>query len=173
MGPRIEYTVLMNTNETNSMTATLTFSTGSDVVVRSMPEWFLALNADLQGDITEMVNENGYPLSDIGDFIEQYGAEAYASGHYATWCQLEEQCGAPTEAVEAFVEEFGIDSIGGFEDSYCGTYRDGAEYARELVEGAWDMDHLPSFVEIDWEATWENLSQDYTEVDGHIFNNHF
>lgn len=171
MGPRIEYTVLMNTNETNSMTATLTFSTGSDVVVRAMPEWFLALNADLQGDITEMVNENGYPLSDIGDFIEQYGAEAYASGHYATWCQLEEQCGAPTEAVEAFVEEFGIDSIDGFEDSYYGEYGSESEFAEEYTDSNHSMGRIPSWVVIDWQATWDSaLCYDFVYNNGYVFS---
>jgi hypothetical protein len=161
----------MNTNETNSMTATLAFSTGSDVVVRAMPEWFLALNADLQGDITEMVNENGYPLSDIADFIEQYGAEAYASGHYATWCQLEEECGASTDAIEAFVDEFGIDAIGSFEDAYHGEYGSEAEFAAEYTNDCYFMGHMPSWVVIDWQATWDTqLRYDFTYNNGYVFN---
>jgi hypothetical protein len=140
-------------------------------LTKPMGEWFTQLDAETQADITEMVNENGYPLSDIQDFIETHGAKAYIAGHYATWCELNETFN--NEVIEAFVEEFGIEAIDGFEDSYCGTYRSGAEYAQELVEGAWELDHIPSFVEIDWQATWENLSQDYTEVDGHIFNNNW
>jgi antirestriction protein len=142
-------------------------------LTKPMGEWFTQLDAETQADITEMVNENGYPLSDIQDFIETHGAKAYIAGHYATWCQITEELGISNEVVEAFVEEFGIDSISGFEDSYCGTYSSGAEYAQELVEGAWDLDRIPSFVEINWEATWDNLSGYYTEVDGHIFNNRF
>lgn len=123
--------------------------------------------------ILDLVNNEGYPLDDIRDFIEGYGYAAFDEGHYETWAQITDQCGVSNDVVEAFVQEFGIDSIDGFEDSYCGTYRDGAEYAREMVESCYDMDRVPGFVEIDWEATWQNLSQDYTEVDGHIFNNHW
>ena len=33
---------------------------------------------------------------------------------------------------------------------------------------------LPSWIEIDWEKTWDNLSYDYTELlGGHIFNNNY
>jgi antirestriction protein len=142
-------------------------------LTKPMGEWFTQLDAETQADITEMVNENGYPLDDIQDFIETHGAKAYTAGHYATWCQITEELGVSNEVIEAFVEEFGIDCIDGFEDSYCGTYSSGAEYARELVEGGWNMDNIPGFVEIDWEATWDNLSQDYTEVDGHIFCNRY
>lgn len=147
--------------------------TTTTTLTKPMGEWFTQLDEDTQADIIEMVNENGYPLDDIQSFIEEYGVEAYNAGHYVTWCQITEELGISNEVVEAFVEEFGINNIPSFEDSYCGTYNDGAEYAKELVEGGWNMDNIPGFVEIDWEATWENLSQDYTEVDGHIFNNHF
>lgn len=125
--------------------------------------------------ILDLVNNEGYPLDDIRDFIEEYGYVAFDEGHYETWAELTDQIRGnwSMEAVEAFVEEFGIESIDGFEDSYCGSWGSGAEYARDLVEGAWNLDNIPGFVEIDWEATWQNLSQDYTEVDGHIFNNHF
>jgi len=121
--------------------------------------------------LTEMVNEQGYPLDDIRDFIDTYGYVAFVDGHYETWEQITDQLGVENEVVEAFVEEFGIDYIDGFEDSYQGTYRNGAEFARELVEGGWEIDNIPDFVQIDWEATWENLSGDYTEVDGYIFRN--
>lgn len=122
--------------------------------------------------ILDLVNNEGYPLDDIRDFIEEYGYKAFVDGHYETWSGLTDNSYS-MEAIEAFVGEFGIESIDGFEDSYCGSWGSGAEYARDLVEGEWHQHHLPDFVEIDWEATWENLSQDYTEVDGHIFNNHW
>ena len=33
---------------------------------------------------------------------------------------------------------------------------------------------LPGFVEVDWEATWQNLERyDYSEQDGFIFSVHF
>ena len=32
---------------------------------------------------------------------------------------------------------------------------------------------LPSFVVIDWEATWDNLYYDYSIEDGHVFWDNF
>lgn len=161
----------MNTNETNSMTATLTFSTGSDVVVRAMPEWFTALSADTQADITEMVNEGGYPLHDIQEFVETYGEQAYIDGHYVKWCELEEDCGASTEAIEAFVDEFGIDAIGSFEDAYYGEYGSESEFAEEYVTNRYTMGHMPSWVVIDWQATWDTqLRYDFAYNNGYVFN---
>lgn len=150
----------MNTNETDSMTATLT---------KPMGDWFTALNADLQADITEMVNEAGYPLSDIQDFIEVHGAQAYADGHYVTWCQLEEEIGANTAAIEAFVEEFGINDIDRFEDAYYGEYDSEAEFAEHYTTDCYPMD-MPEWVVVDWQATWDNeLSDDFTYNNGYVF----
>jgi len=40
------------------------------------------------------------------------------------------------------------------------------EYAEELVKDIGDLpQNIPSYIVIDWEATAENLKQDYTEVD--------
>ncbi len=39
----------------------------------------------------------------------------------------------------------------------------GAEYAQQITEDCYGID-LPGFVEIDWQATWENLERyDYSE----------
>ena len=162
------YTVLMNTNA-NTMTPTAPHLLGT------VPtgEWFTALSADLQGDIAEMVNEQGYPLSDIREFIEQYGAGAYASGHYVTWCELEEQCGASTEAIEAFVEEFGIHCLetDSFEDAYRGEYGSEAEFAEQYTNDYYTVERFkPSWVVIDWQATWDTeLSSSFTYNNGHVF----
>lgn len=132
-------------------------------------EWFTALSADIQGDITEMVNENGYPLSDIRNFIEQYGAQAYADGLYVTWCELEEDCNASTEAIEAFVEEFGVNCLNDFEDAYRGEYDSEAYFAEQYTTDCVPF-HVPDWVVIDWQATWDNeLSNSFTYNNGHVF----
>ena len=47
----------------------------------------------------------------------------------------------------------------------------GAEFAESLVTDCYGMHDLPGFVEVDWEATWENLERhDYSEQDGFIFS---
>ena len=72
------------------------------------------------------------------------------------------------DAIRAFIECFGDGSLESFEDSYQGEMS-GAEYAQQLTEDCYGVD-LPGFVEIDWQATWENLERyDYSEQDGYIF----
>ena len=73
------------------------------------------------------------------------------------------------DAVRAFIECFGNDvSLEGFQDSYQGEMT-GAEFAQQLTEDCFCFD-LPGFVEVDWQATWENLERyDFSEQDGFIF----
>ena len=151
------------TTETASMTALST----------PMGEWFTDLPADVQGDITEMVNENGYPLNDIQEFIEQYGVQAYSEGHYVTWCELTEHSGADNDAIEAYVAEVGIDCVGGFEDAFVGEYDSEVDFAQQYFDENY---HSVSALEdngvvIDWQATWDtNLSYNYAYNGGYVFN---
>ena len=76
------------------------------------------------------------------------------------------------EAIRAFVECFGTGELACFVDSYQGEMT-GAEFAQQLTEDCYGVD-LPGFVEIDWQATWENLERyDYSEQDGFIFAYNF
>lgn len=43
--------------------------------------------------------------------------------------------------------------------------QDFPEYIQELLEDIGDVPKLPSYVQVDWEATAENLRVDYTEVE--------
>ena len=65
--------------------------------------------------------------------------------------------------------------IENFEEIYQGQYRNGAELAEQLCQDCGYIKsyqgNLPSWIEIDWEKTWDNLSYDYIEIgNGHIFN---
>ena len=73
-----------------------------------------------------------------------------------------------TDAVRAFIECFGNVSLEGFQDSYQGEMS-GAEFAQQFTEDCYGVD-VPGFVEVDWQATWENLERyDYAEENGFIF----
>ena len=72
------------------------------------------------------------------------------------------------DAIKAFVEYFGTGMLEDFTDSYQGEMS-GAEFAQQITEDCYCID-LPGFVEVDWQATWENLERyDYSEQDGFIF----
>ena len=74
----------------------------------------------------------------------------------------------PADAIQAFIDCFGVDDFESFEDSYQGEMT-GAEFAQQFTEDCWHVD-VPGFVEVDWQATWENLERyDYSEQDGFIF----
>ena len=118
------------------------------------------------------VKDNGKP-----DFIAFYEALIEAKGLNVptedpemddTEAELRDRYS--DEAVDAFIEIWGEDDLEHFEDAYCGEYGSGAAFAEDIVTGSFGIDHLPTFVEINWEATWDNLRYDYHEQDGFIFN---
>ena len=106
----------------------------------------------------------------LENFIEEHGESQFIE-------YIEEYLQAVDEydedVVSAFLDVFDIDSIGSLSDAYQGRYDSGAEFAESLVSDCYSMD-MPSWVEVDWQKTWDNaLSYDYCESDGHIFNNNF
>ena len=119
--------------------------------------------------IDELVADgNDYDV--LENFIEEHG-ESYFQSYIEEYLRAVDQYGE--EVVAAFLDIFDIDSIGSLSDAYQGEYESGAEFAESLVADCYSMD-MPSWVEVDWQATWDNaLSYDYSESDGHIFNNNF
>ena len=124
---------------------------------------------ETQDLIDELVDE-GNEVEILKDFITEYG-ESYFQSYIEDYLQVVDQY--EEDAVAAFLDIFDIDCIGSFCDAYQGHYNDGAEFAESLVSDCYSMD-MPSWVEVDWKATWDNaLSYDYSESDGYIFNNNF
>ena len=80
----------------------------------------------------------------------------------------------PMGAIEAFCDYWSTDDLESFEEAYNGEWESGAEFAKDLVEGCYNCDalNLPYWVtvRIDWEDTWDNLRDDYIELDGFIFS---
>jgi len=116
------------------------------------------------------VKEDGKP-----DFVAFYEALIEAKGINLptedpemddTEAELRERYG--DGAVDAFIDYWSVDDLEHFEDAYASAERP-EDFVRGLVEGCYGLD-VPSFVEIDWSATWENLRYDYIELDGYIFS---
>ena len=103
----------------------------------------------------------------LEDFIKDHG-ESNFNDYVEEYLQAIDEHGE--EVVESFLEIFNIEDIGGLSDSYQGQYDSGAEFAQSIVNDCYTMD-MPSWVEVDWKATWDNLDYDYTEGSGgHIFS---
>ena len=130
-----------------------------------------ALKSNLSEETLELLDEV-YDAELAHEFIENHG-ENYFLTYYETYEKLVEQHGQ--EVVDEFAEYFDIDSIEHFEESYQGKYDSGAEFAEQLARDCCDIkdEHISSWIEIDWKASWDNLSYDYTEINGYIFSQNF
>ena len=77
----------------------------------------------------------------------------------------------PMGAIEAFCDYWSADDLECFEEAYNGEWESGAEFAKDFVEGGYGVPRdLPYWVEFDWEATWQNLREDFIELNGFIFS---
>ena len=111
-----------------------------------------------------------WEYNDMVDFIKEYGEKKFRD-YYEDYYRAVDDLGE--DIVNAFIEVFYIESIGNIEESYQGQMS-GAEFAEQIASDCgYVKDNLPFWIEIDWEKTWDNLSADYTEIDGHIFNNNY
>ena len=96
------------------------------------------------------------------EFIEEHGEKDFAE-YYEQYETLVEEYGQ--WLVDAYVDDYGTNGIEYFEDAYQGEYESVAEFAEQIVTDCGYINNdIPSWVEIDWQATWENLSYDYSEI---------
>ena len=130
-------------------------------------------DVEMTDSVTELFNElvdDGNDADDLQAFIDEHG-KSYFLTYIEEYLQAVDEYGE--DVVSAFLDIFDIDSIGSLSDAYQGRYTDGAECAQSIVSECYSME-MPSWVEVDWQKTWDNaLSYDYSESDGHIFNNNF
>ena len=77
----------------------------------------------------------------------------------------------PASAIVAFIELYGESYIESFEGSYRGEYESGADFAQEMYEEL--HGDLPIWISVDWEDSWDNLRDEFSEEDGYIFCDNF
>jgi len=136
-------------------------------VERPMTETQVQLKESTVEFINELVSEN-YAQDDIYDFIAEYG-EDNLTQYYVNYVEIGESYSY--EAVDIFIEEFGIDNVEKFEDAFRGGgYSSKGDYAEQFVTDCYCI-NLPTFVEIDWENTFDNL--DCVYVNGFVFDTQF
>lgn len=133
-------------------------------------QWLDQLPPHVLSKVQQLHGTEDYPLDDIRKFIEEFGYNNLISGYYETWSELSEDY--DNEAIEAFVENNGIENIESFEDAYCGEFGDIREVVEMLLE-IYEVD-VPDFVVIDHHTTWNaNLRHDYTFEGGFLFYRNF
>ena len=117
-------------------------------------------------------NTFGWDKDELVGFIEIFGEEKFKL-YFEEYADMVDDIGA--EIVSAFLDNFEIDDISSCRDAYQGQYENGAEFAQQLAEDCCEVPRdMSSWIEIDWEASWDNLTYDYVEAnDGHIFRQNF
>ena len=120
------------------------------------------------------VRENGKPAftAFFEAILEARGVITNAQELKAECVDYQEQIDELLEdfdalAIKAFIDLYGAEELENFADYYH-RERSGAEFAEQLVTDCYCLD-IPSFVCVDWSATWDQLSYDYDEQDGYIF----
>ena len=136
---------------------------------------------------TEQCRACGYEIDGRLHFTDFFTAILEAKGEIKTVDQLNDELiqkypeqkdileelleDYDSEAIQEFIDYFGEDMLESFTDAYQGEMT-GAEFAEQLVTDCYCLD-IPSFVCIDWEATWEELRYDFTELGDYIFSQNF
>lgn len=130
--------------------------------------------------IVERLDRMGWILTGVEIDDETYGIDIKSVGSVADALIDDPYM---VGAIIAFGETFGWDGDhfesgrwGGrvYSEAYSGGYDSEADFAESFVSDCYDMPDLPTWVEIDWEATANNMrdSFEFYEYDGtlHVFH---
>ena len=116
-------------------------------------------------------NTFGWDEDELVAFVERFGEEKFKL-YFEEYADMVDDIG--NDVVSAFLNVFDIENVSSCRDAYMGQYESGAEFAQNIAEDCGDVPrNMSSWIEIDWKASWDNLSFDYFESeDGHIFSNY-
>ena len=110
-----------------------------------------------------------------GDTLPQEDAE-WEYNHYAIYEDNEEMMKLyndlceeyDQDAVDEFIDYWSIHDLSSFEDAYIGHYKSESDFAEQRTKEV--HGEIPSYVTVDWAATFENhLSDDYVYENGYVF----
>ena len=114
---------------------------------------------------------DGHDSDEMKEFIEEHGHKDFYL-YYEDYCQALAEFDQQT--VDSFLEVFDLMDIEHLGDAYMGHHGSGAEFAESFVSDCgYVHTDLPYWIKIDWEETWDNLSYDYSESNGFIWNNNW
>ena len=130
------------------------------------------MQQETQETLDEYNELYNWSYNDMCDFIESYGETEFLT-YYETYHRLCEDYGQ--NLVDEFANHFDVDTVEHFEDMYQGQYDSGAEFAEQIASDCGYVSRdMPSWIEIDWQKTWDNaLSYDYTQIGYAIFNDNY
>ena len=119
----------------------------------------------------ESLIDEGEDKSEMEAFIEEHGHKDFYL-YFEDYRQAVHEFNQ--ETVDSFLEVFDLMDIEHLGDAYMGYHESGAAFAESFVSDCGYIQHdLPYWIAIDWEETWDNLSYDYSESNGYIWNNNW
>ena len=147
----------------------IALQTNIQPVALTVDNYLTEVSDTLRSKIEELM-EDSFHLDDMLDFINEHGDDNFIN-YYDDYVRFGED--NSYAAVDAFIEEFGLQSFtqSNFKDSYLGQYDSKADYAEQYTSDVYCVE-LPSFVEVDWEATFDNLDVVFS-ANGYVFNTQF
>ena len=110
---------------------------------------------------TKELLENVVDEDLASEFLKEYDEDQFVE-YYEQYETLVSDYGQVL--VDEYIEYYFLHAIDHFEDAYSGEYESGADFAQEMASDCGYNIDIPSWVEIDWQATWDNLSDDYAEI---------
>ena len=133
---------------------------------------YTSYSEETQTQIEEFLEDHfGWDEDQLVDFVERFGEENFKF-YFEDYADMVDDIGI--QVVESFLDNFDIADVSNCRDSYQGQYESGAEFAQSIAEDCGEVGSNSSWIEIDWKASWDNLSYDYVESnDGHIFSQNF
>ena len=134
---------------------------------------YTSYSEETQTQIEEFLEDNfGWDEDELVAFVERFGEDKFKTD-FEEYASMVDDIGI--DIVEAYLENFDIADVSSCRDAYMGRYESGAEFAQQTAEDYGDVPRdMPSWIEIDWKASWDNLDYDYVECSGgHIFSQNF
>ena len=133
---------------------------------------YTSYSEETQTQIEEFLeNTFGWDEDELVAFVERFGEDKFKTD-FEEYASMVDDIGI--DIVEAYLENFDIADVSSCSDAFQGVYESGADFAQQLAEDCGDVPrNMSSWIEIDWKASWDNLSFDYFESeDGYIFSNY-
>ena len=122
-------------------------------------------------ELFDSLIEDGHDSDEMKEFIEEHGHKDFLL-YYEDYTRMVDEYDQVT--VDSFLEVFDLMDIEHLGDAYMGHHGSGAEFAESFVSDCgYVHTDLPYWIKIDWEETWDNLSYDYSESNGYIWNNNW
>ena len=121
---------------------------------------------------TQELLDEVYDVELALEFIENHGETEFQT-YYEKYEELVKEYGQ--NLIDEFAEHYDVDTVEHFDEMYQGQFTSGGEFAEVIASDCGYVSRdMPSWIEIDWQKTWDNaLSYDYTQIGYAIFNDSY